>query len=212
MSRTLAELMQQFDFTADDLAENRAGQLSARQRAHISAERLQASIDKAAASVVPVAIVLITLIYLWWIPPLADVLGPLILAVIVLWLLTMWAVTQGVHSLVRRALRRIAHDRAHPLLRRFGRLDAAGDRAFEAGRVERLSGTLRVEDDGEHRYLRLGTRDLTTSVDAEIDERLWRLPPGMHCAVYRLAGVGWVLAVEPLPDSDEGPLAGPAPH
>ncbi len=205
MFSTLADLMQQFDFTAEDLAENRAGRLSARQRASIGAARLPASIDKAAASVVPVPIVLITLIYLWWIPPLADALGPLILAAIVLWLVTIWAVTQGVHSQVSRALRRIAHDRAHPLLLRFGRLDAAGDRAFEAGRVERLSGALRVEDDGEHRYLCLGEQPLGISVDAEIDERLWRLPPGMRCAAYRLAGAGWVLAVEPLPEGDEAP-------
>lgn len=201
MIHALAELQVLFDFTADDLAANRTGVLSQRQRERIERDSLRASIDKAAATLTLPVIPALTLIYLWLALNFADALGPWTLALIAIWLVTMWLTATLVFRTARRLLSRTAHTRDHWLLRRLGRLNDQRDRLVRVGRVDRFTGRLRVADDGEHTYVQLGDVELMNSAAADVDERLWQIEPERTYAIYLLPELRWVLAVEPLADA-----------
>jgi hypothetical protein len=196
--RTLAELMALFDFTADDLAANRAGRLSDRQRECIETERLSASIEKAAAAVAVGVFLLAVLLFLALAYPLGSALGPWTLVVIVVWVVLAVGSANLAQRLTRSWLLRSALNRDHGLLRRLGRLDAAGDDQVRLGKVERFAGVLTHEDDGEHKQLMLDGEPFQTDVQADVDERLWKLTPGLRYAFYAVPGVLWVMSVEPL--------------
>lgn len=198
MIHSLVELQALFDFTADDLTANRTGVLSQRQRERIERDSLCASTDKAAATLALPVIPALTITYLWIAFNFADALGPWTLALIAAWLGTTWLSTVVVFRAARWLLHRSAHHRDHWLLRRLGRLDDQRDRLVQAGRVERISGRLRVADDGEHTSVQIGDHELMNSAAADVDERLWQVEPDREYTVYLLPELRWVLAVEPL--------------
>jgi hypothetical protein len=119
----LEELMALFDFDAHDLAENRAGRMSARQRERAEAQTLTASIEKTATTISLPVIPLVTLPYLILVTRYGDEWGAGVLLAIVVWFgimaLCFWLVYRGVKAWLHRA----ARDRSHWLLRRLGRLD-----------------------------------------------------------------------------------------
>lgn len=201
MIHALAELQTLFDFTADDLAANRTGRLSDRQRQRIERDSLRASIDMAAASLALPVIPALTIIYLWIAFNFADALGPWTLALIAAWLGTMWLAATLVFRAARWLLCRSAQNRDHWLLRRLGRLKDQRDRLMRAGQVERLTGRLRVADDGEHTSVQIGDQELMNSAAADVDDRLWQVEPERAYTVYLLPELRWVLAIEPLADA-----------
>jgi hypothetical protein len=188
-----------FNFTADDLAANRAGALSPAQRDRYGRELYQAAIEKAAATlslpVIPVCAVALMIFSLNY----GDDLGPGILCAIGVWFALMWALFRLAFALFRRVLPQIARgDAAHPLLRLVRAYDRAGAQAVEQGIVQRVAGRLSMPSDGEHEYVMLDELELTSSVAAAEDERLWQLEEGAHYAIYTVPGTPWIASVERL--------------
>jgi hypothetical protein len=199
----LFDLMVLFDFTADDLAANRAGQLTNRQRERIEAERLNASIEKAAATAALASFGILMLLYFAVAYPLGNALGPWTLVFIAIWLALAVVAANLVRRALRRRLRQSARDRSHWLLRRLGRLDAAGDQRAAEGQVSRFAGVLTQADDSEHPLLLLnGEVFQADPSSADQDERLWQLEMGASYAFYAVPEVLWIVAAEPLATPD----------
>ena len=197
--KTLPELMRLFEFTAEELAANRAGRWSNSQRARIETDRLNASIDKASALAAMACFLTLTLLFLALAYPIGERLGPWTLVFIAVW----FTLTVMVANLARRWcvrwLRKTSTNRDHGLLRRFGRLDHQGDVATRTGVITRIVGVLTHGDDGEHANLLLDGKPFQPdSSSGDTDERLWTLAPGVRYAFYAVPEVLWVMSVEPL--------------
>lgn len=199
----LPGLMALFEFTADDLAVNRAGALSPRQRARVEANTLNASIEKAAATLALPVLPAFTLVWLLLAWRFGDALGPWVLVGVVLWFASMAALFNLVYRTARHLLRRGAPDRRRGLLRWLGRLDSRIDSVLAASSVARLAGRAAILDDGEHQTIAFDGEPFMLDVSAELDERLWRLATGQRYAVYYLPEVLWIVAVEPLPEPEQ---------
>jgi hypothetical protein len=196
----LDTLKRLFDFTDDDLAANRAGRLSERQRAALRREVSRQAVDRLAARLTYPLVVLLIVLYFVIVPPLGSRLGPWTCAAIFLALLVItgagYAWRGSVRWLLRAASGRPALDgwlrRALPVA--YGRRMAA----VERGEVLQKSGTLTVWDDGEHRHLFLNDEELQNNAMAEQDKRLWKLPPDREYHFYLLPETGWIVAAEPV--------------
>jgi hypothetical protein len=204
MFSTLAELQALFDFTAEDLAENRAGQLSLRQLQRIKQDQFHASIERSTSLLTLLSVPACILSYFLVVVPNAATLGVGVLCAIALWFGVFLPLgTTLIFRLIKRLLERFIQQRQHWLLRRLAPPDPRLSDILKAGAVERLAGVLRLKSDGEHTYLFLGDEELTNSaISDEDDERLYQLQTGRAYAFYRVPQLAWVMAVEPLDGED----------
>ncbi|MBW4438562.1 MAG: hypothetical protein KME04_15585 [Pleurocapsa minor GSE-CHR-MK-17-07R] len=188
-----------FDFTEADLAANRAGVLSEIQRERLRQQLYQASISSAAFTLSLPVIFVFAVAFMAFSLRFGDDLGPGILCAIGVWFLLTWALYTLAYAVMRRLLPVIVRGNAsHPLLRRVRAIDNAGSLALEQGIVERVAGRLGFPSDGEHEYVMLDDVELTNSVAADEDERLWQLVEGAQYALYFVQGGPWIVSVERL--------------
>jgi hypothetical protein len=165
-----------FEFDEADLAANRLGQLSARQRERLARLAHEERADQGAARLSLLVIAALFAAYFLIVPPLGDSLGPFICLVIAGWFAALCGIGYGSYRLARLLLRRRP---VTPLA--------------DASVIPR-TGRLSQVDDGEHLHLMLADAELQSNVDAVEDARLWELEPD---AVYTLYFFGaYVVAVE----------------
>lgn len=196
----LDTLKRLFDFTDADLAANRNGHLSERQRAALRREVRRQAVETLAARMTYPAVVLLVALYFVIVPPLGSRLGPWTCAAIFIALLVIigagYAWRGAVRWLLGAATSTPAFDgwlrRALPII--YARRIAA----VERGEVLQKSGTLTVRDDGEHQHLFLNGEELQNNTMAEQEKRLWRLTPDREYRFYVLPESDWIVAVEPV--------------
>lgn len=197
----LSNLQALFDFTADDLQEARAGRLSARLRERVREERLAACIDSTTMLLLLPWLLLVGLCGFTLILLYSQSLGPLVCAALAILIallyaisriglpltrgLLVWSVRRGIPIIGSAVQRRLAADR----------------RQWDTGAVQRKTGRLTFPSDGEHQYIMLGGAEWGSSMATDTDERLWKLKPGKHYAIYTIPETEWIVAIEPLAGS-----------
>lgn len=198
---TPQELQRLFEFTDDDLAANRSGHLSTRQQAHFRAQAGSAAADAATViSALPVAILLIALYFVLAIT-YGDALGPLVCvaipAALGIFFAVMWLWGLAARRIIVHLMQSPGFEQG--LRHRMPRVYGQPIVAIERGQVVAREGMLTRQSDGEHDYLLLNDEELQTSVDAESDERLWKLPTDRRYTFYTVPDTEWIVAVENLP-------------
>ncbi|MCA0456828.1 MAG: hypothetical protein LCI00_22840 [Chloroflexi bacterium] len=193
----LKTLKRLFDFTDDDLAVNRAGKLSERQRTLYRQMRVTAKISKW-LSILMVAFFLLTfVIYIGFSITYGNQLGPLVLVGTAIWLGLVYLVFRLTSALIGRVPQHYQRHPDHRLYMTFGKLTPQEQALYEHAAVQQATGLLNVQSDGEHEHLMLGDFELTLDAAADNDERLWKLKRDKTYTVYYIPDPLWIIAIEP---------------
>lgn len=193
----LKTLKRLFDFTDDDLAANRAGKLSDRQRTLYRQMRVTAKISKRLSMVMVAFFLLTFLIYMGFSITYGSQLGPLVLVGLVVWLGLLYTVFRLISYLIGRISTHYEQHPTHWIYRTFGKLTPPEQVLHEHAAVQQATGRLTVQTDGEHEHLMLGEFELTIDVAADNDERLWKLERDKTYTVYYIPDPLWIVAIEP---------------
>lgn len=193
----LKTLKRLFDFTDDDLAANRVGKLSERQRTMYRQLRVTAKISKR-LSVLMVVIFLVTfVIYMGFSIGYGNQLGPLVLVGLGVWLGLLYVVFRLTSAIIGRVPTHYEQHPTHWLYQTFGNLTPQEQTLYERAVVQRAAGRLSVESDGEHERVMLDDFELSLDVAADSDERLWKLERDKTYTVYFVPDPLWIVAIEP---------------
>lgn len=202
MTANLDALRELFDFTDDDLAANRAGVLSERQRENYRRDALDACIGSASAAAAAPFGVLIVIGYLNVAIRYGDELGPWVCVVFIAAFALFFMTVRAVAGLTAHLLRRLVRNPDCRLCRALGRwfyretLDA-----IERGQVVAVRGMMTLESDGEHELVMVDGESLDADVALiDSDDRLWELleDGGGRYALYVVPVVCWIVSAEPL--------------
>ena len=193
----LKTLKRLFDFTDDDLAANRAGKLSVRQRTLYRQMRITAKISKRLSILMVAFFLLSFVIYIGFSINYGNQLGPLVLVGTAVWLGLVYLVFRIASAVIGRVPVHYQQNPAHWLYQTFGKLTAEEQARYERAAVQQATGRLTVQSDGEHQHLMLGDFELTIDAAADNDERLWKLQRDKPYTVYYLPDPLWIVGVEP---------------
>ena len=175
----LNDLKKLFDFTDADLSANQSGVLSARQRQHYGQQLFKQRVDKYVSLLTFMMFVFSLIIFMIFSLNFAQQLGPLTLAVIVIWLAIVFILAKLIQQAANLILRlKSNRDIGSPILKQ-------------------MSGRLHFSDDGEHRYAMLDGFELANSVASDSPKMVWKLEANMHYKIYYVEQPFWIAAVEP---------------
>ncbi len=187
----LASLKRLFDFTDEDLAVNRGGNLSARQYRHYHHMRLANAVNRWASILTFVLFLISLVIFIGISLAYANQLGPLTLVVIGVWLALVYVMTRIIPMMAKVIIRQSTTNDTHWGNRLFGEVDPKSIGVLQA------TGRLSFPTDGEHRYVMLGDLELTNDAAADKDNRLWKLQTERTYTIYYLPDPLWIVAIEP---------------
>lgn len=202
MAADLATLRGLFDFTDDDLAANRAGVLSERQRQNYRKGALDACIGSASAIAAAPFGVLIVLGYFNVAVRYGDELGPWVCVVFIAAFALFFMTVRAVAGLTAHVLRRFIRAPDCRLCRTLGRWFYRETlAAIERGQVVPVRGMITLESDGEHEMIMVDGEPLDMDIGLiDSDDRLWTLMEdgGGRYALYVVPVVCWIASAEPL--------------
>ncbi|MCU0464222.1 MAG: hypothetical protein MUF38_06600 [Anaerolineae bacterium] len=202
MAADLDTLRELFDCTDEDLAANRAGVLSERQRQNYRKDALDACIGSASAVAAAPFGVLIVIGYLNVAVRYGDELGPWVCVVFIAAFALFFITVRAVAGLTAHLIRRFVRDPDCRLCRIMGRWFYRETLvAIERGQVVAVRGMITLESDGEHELVMVDGELLDADVALiDSDDRLWELleDGGGRYALYVVPVVCWIASVEPL--------------
>jgi CBS domain containing-hemolysin-like protein len=179
----LDRLKRLFDFTDEDLAANRSGVLSARQRQHYGQRLFKQRVDKYVSLLTFAMFVLSLIIFIAFSLNYAQRLGPMILVAIVIWLAIVFILAKLIQQVANMILRLKSNDETkyeidNPILKQ-------------------ATGRLQFTDDGEHRYVMLDSFELANSAVTDSQTMVWQLEANQRYTIYYVEQPFWIVAVEP---------------
>lgn len=193
----LKTLKRLFDFTDDDLAANRAGKLSERQRTLYRQMRVTAKISKLLGKLMLVIFLVSFLLYMGFSIAYGNQLGPLVLVGLAVWLGLLYVVFRITSNIIGRVPTHYNQHPTHWLYQTFGKLTPQEQSLYERAAVQYATGRLTVQSDGEHERVMLDDFELSLDVAADSDERLWKLDRDKTYTVYFVPDPLWIVAIEP---------------
>jgi hypothetical protein len=179
----LNDLKKLFDFTDEDLAANQAGVLSTRQRHHYGQRLFKQRVDKYVSLLTFMMFVLSLIIFIAFSLNFAQRLGPLTLAVIVIWLAIVFILAKLIQQVANLIFRLKSND--------------GTNREIEEPILKQMTGRLHFSDDSEHRYVMLDGFELANSAVSDSQKMVWKLEANTRYTIYYIEQPFWIAAVEP---------------
>jgi hypothetical protein len=176
----LKTLQRLFDFTDDDLAANRAGQLSERQREKFQRRLSQQQWEQTANGLTLVIFIITFVIYIAFSVTYGDQSGPLVMLALIVWLAVMYILSKLMAKLPALMQRRYKYNASFP-----------------QPVIEKETGPLIFTSDGEHRYALLNQLEFANSAAVDGDPRLWKLEETEVYTIYYVEELLWIAAIEP---------------
>lgn len=176
----LKTLKRLFDFTDDDLAANRAGKLSERQREKLQRRLSQQQWEQTANGLTLVIFVVGIVIYMAFSVTYGNQLGPLVLLVLLIWLVVIYGLSKLIAKLPTLMQRRYKYNPSFP-----------------QPAIEKETGPLIFTSDGEHQYALLNQLEFANSAAVDGDPRLWKLEETEVYTIYYVEEPLWIAAIEP---------------
>ncbi len=192
----LKTLKRLFDFTDDDLAANRAGKLSDRQRILYRQMRVTAKISKRFSILMVGFFLLSFVIYIAFSITYGNQLGAFVLVGTGIWIGLVYSVFRLISHFIGRVPQHYERNPGHWLYRAFTTLNSQEQALYDHAVVQQVTGLLTVRSDGEHGHLMLGDFELTVDVAADNDERLWKLTHDTIYTIYYIPNPLWIVAIE----------------